>query len=87
MNSSSSFTILFKIAETEKQTLVAFWFLLVTAIVFICCFVALKTAVVINYKSLLVMIWLYIFSLLIVKSYLLFKEDLDIGVETTPIEK
>ena len=78
---------LFKIAETEKQTLVAFWFLLVTAIVFICCFVALKTAVVINYKSLLVMIWLYIFSLLIVKSYLLFKEDLDIGVETTPIEK
>ena len=78
---------LFKVAETEKHKLVAFSFLIVTAVIFICCFVALNTIVVINFKSLLVMIWFYIFTLLIVKSYLLFKEDLGIGVQVSPVKK
>jgi len=78
---------LFKVLETNIQKTIATSFSIIILCTGIIYYFLIGSFIHIDYKSLLLLIWIYIFTLLIVKSILMFKVDRGGMTESTILNK
>lgn len=74
-------TYLFKVVSTGKQKLISVFYSLVILLFVIVFYYIINYATDINYRMLLLIVWIYIFILLFIKTVIIFKKEQKPGIE------
>lgn len=78
-------TYLFKVVNTSRQKTISIYYTVIILLFFITFNFITSVASEINYQMLLAAVWIYIFTLLIVKAIIIFKADSDDLIESGDI--